>query len=99
MLIASLSTTFNSNVQASQLPSNVKGYVSTKSKAGVEIIPVSQVDAYAQSKGLSSADSSQVAEIYSDSQVDSLRSSLYALIAIAVISLLFSKNIPDKKLG
>ena len=99
VLIASLSTNFNNNVQASQLPSNVKSYVSTKSQAGVEIVPVNQVSAYAQSKGLPASESSQVTQIYSDSQVDSLRSSLYALIAIAVISLLFSKNIPDKKLG
>lgn len=98
VLIASLTTTFNGNVQASSLPSDVKSYVSTNSKAGVEIIPVSQVNAYAKSKGLSSSQSSQVAQIYSDSQVDALRSSLYALIFIAVVSLLFSKNIPDKVL-
>jgi MFS family permease len=99
VLIGSLTTTFNSNVQASSLPSNVKGYVSTNSQAGVAIIPASQVSDYAQAKGLSASESEQVTQIYSDSQVDALRSSLYALIAIAVISLLFSKHIPDKKLG
>jgi fucose permease len=98
VLIASLTTTFDSNVQTSSLPADVKSYVSANSKAGVGIIPVSQVNAYARSKGLPASESSQITQIYSDSQVDALRSSLYALIAIAVISLLFSKNIPDKVL-
>jgi MFS family permease len=98
-LIASLSTNFNDNVQASSLPPDVKSYVSSHSKAGVEIMPVSQVNGLAESKGLPPSEADEISQIYNDSQVDALRSSLYVLIAIAVISLLFSKNIPDSKLG
>ena len=36
---------------------------------------------------------------YSDSQVSSLRASFFALILMAIISLLFSKNIPAQKLA
>lgn len=98
VLIASLTTTFNDNVQTSTLPSNVKAYVGENSQAGVVIVPVSQVNDYAKAKGLPASESDQITQIYSNSQVESLRSALYALVAIAVISLLFSKNIPDRVL-
>ncbi|HMH31246.1 MAG TPA: MFS transporter [Methylomirabilota bacterium] len=96
VLIASLTTTFNQNVQGSDLPANVKSSIATGTKAGVEVIPVTQVNEIAESKGLSTAQSNQLAQLYSDSQVSSLRTAIYGLIFIAVASLLFSKNIPDK---
>jgi MFS family permease len=99
VLIAALSNNFNSNIQASSLPSNVKTTVATNSQAGVAIVPLSTVNDYAQSKGVSTANADEITQIYSDSQIQALRTSLYALILVAVISLLFSKNIPDKKLG
>ncbi len=98
VLIASLTTTFNNNVQASNLPSNIKGYVGSHSQTGVAVIPVTEVNTLAESKGVSAANASSLAQIYSDSQIDSLRSAIFALIAIAVISLFFSKNIPNTKL-
>jgi MFS family permease len=99
ILIAALATNFNSNVQASSLPANIKSTVATKSRTGVNIIPVSEVNSLAQSKGLTSSQSSSITSIYADSQVQSLRASLYLLVAIAALSLLFSKNIPDKVNG
>ena len=99
ILIASLTTVFNQNVQASTLPSNVKSYISTNTKAGVAVMPVTEVDALATSKGLSQPEATELSQIYSESQVDSLRTAIYGLIAIAVISLVFSRNIPNKKVG
>ena len=99
VLIASLTTVFNSNVQSSDLPSNVKTYIGDNTKAGVEVVPVTQVDDIAKAKGLSDAEAATLSQTYEDSQVDSLRTAIYALIAISVISLLFSKNIPNKKVA
>jgi MFS family permease len=97
VLIAALSNNFNSNIQASSLPSNIKTAVAASSQAGVTIVPLSAVDDYAQTKGVSQANANKITQIYSDSQIEALRVSLYALIMVAAISLLFSKNIPDKK--
>jgi hypothetical protein len=97
VLIAALSNNFNSNIQASSLPSNIKTTVAANSQAGVTIVPLSTVDDYAQTKGVSQANANKITQIYSDSQIEALRVSLYALIMVAAISLLFSKNIPDKK--
>jgi MFS family permease len=96
VLIASLSSVFNTNIQASNLPASTKSYVSTNSKAGVTIMPLTEVSAYAESKGLPASQSSQVTQIYSDSQVSALRTSLYALIALSILSLFFSTNIPKR---
>ncbi|MFI5270493.1 MAG: MFS transporter [Candidatus Saccharimonadales bacterium] len=96
VLIASLTTNFNSNVQASNLPSNVKSHIASTSKAGVAVAPVSEVTGYAESKGLPQSQANQLTQIYTDSQVASLKSAFYALIAVALISLFFSKNIPNE---
>lgn len=98
VLIASLSNNFNANVQASTLPANVKTQVAAQSRSGVEIVPITQVEGLAESKGVSPELAQQATQIYSDSQVAALRSALYALIFIATVSVLFSKNIPDKRL-
>lgn len=99
VLIASLGNNFNSYVQASTLPSNIKTTVAAKSKEGIAIVPLSQVNSYAQSRGISASDADELTQVYSNSQIDALRTSLYALIFLAVVSLLFSKNIPDEETG
>jgi hypothetical protein len=96
VLIGSLSTVFNNNIQASALPTNIKSTVSTNSQAGIAVIPVSQVDALAESKGVTVADANSITQIYSESQIEALRTALFALIIIATLSLLFSRYIPDK---
>lgn len=96
VLIGSLTTAVASNVQSSTLPQQTKNYISQKTEAGVSVLPVSEVEAYAVQSGLDYNDAQTVTQIYTDSQLDSLRVSLYALIFIAVVSLLFSRNIPDK---
>lgn len=95
VMISSLSTTFNTGIQESTLPSGIKSSVSTQSQAGIEIVPISQVNSIASAKGVSQSDANQIEHIYSESQVGALSVSIYALLVIAVLSLLFSKNIPD----
>lgn len=97
VLIATLTTSFVANVQASSLPNNVKSYVQQNSSAGISIVPVSQVEDYATSKGLSEQEVSEIATTYSSSQIVALKESLSAIVMIAVFTLLFSRNIPNKK--
>ena len=99
ILIASLSTTFNTNIQSSNLSNDIKTSVDTASKKGVAIVPLSEVNTLAQSKGLSSEEASTVTKIYSDSQIQGLKTALFGLVVIALLSLFFSKYIPDEKLA
>jgi hypothetical protein len=96
VLIASLSSSFLGAVDSSDLPSNVKEMVVADTQAGVNIVPVSTVNDIATSAGLSAEDAATLTTLYSDSQVSSLRASMVALVFIASLSLLFSKNIPTE---
>ncbi len=97
VLIATLTTSFVTNVQGSTLPPQIKTYVQQNSQAGVSIVPVSEVSAYASSVGVPDSDIPGIESAYTDSQVNALRLSLFAVVVLAVLTMLFSRNIPNKK--
>jgi MFS family permease len=99
VLIGALSMSFLGAVNASDLPSSVKSEVSSSTESGVAIVPVSSVNHLATENGISSSDGEKLTKLYADSQVSSLRESLLVVILIAVVSLLFSKNIPTELVG
>lgn len=96
ILVGALTTSFVSNIQSSSLPTNVKSYVETHSKQGVSIVPLSEVESYAKSKGLSPQEVTEAVDAYSQSQIRALKEALFALFVIALLSLIFSRNIPNK---
>lgn len=98
ILVGALTTSFVANVQTSNLPNNIKTYVQTNSKQGVSIVPLSEVSSYAKSKGLSPAEVTEAVNTYSESQIQALKDALFVLFIIAFLSLVFSRNIPDKVL-
>jgi EmrB/QacA subfamily drug resistance transporter len=98
ILVGALTTSFIANIQTSSLPGNVKTYVQDNSNQGVSIVPVSEVSSYAASKGLSPSEVNEAVEAYSESQIQALKNALFALFVIAFLSLLFSRNIPNKVL-
>jgi MFS family permease len=95
IFIAFLTSSFSTNIQSSTLPSNIKTTISTSSKTIIQIIPVSQVNAIAESKGVSGSDSSQIKNIYASSQVSSIRIALAGLIVVSLFTLFLSRGIPD----
>ncbi len=95
ILIASMTTGFVSNVQASSLPNNIKDFVSSITKTLV-IVPSDQVEQYAIDIGLSQTDAEEVATSYKDAQLEGLKESLFYLTVIAALSLFLSRNIPNK---
>jgi MFS family permease len=95
IFIASLTSSFVGNIKASSLPDNIKTTISSSSKAGIPIIPISEVNHIAESKGVSSTNSATIKNIYSASQISSMRIALAGLIIVSIIALLFSKGIPD----
>ncbi|NYJ18408.1 MFS transporter [Glaciibacter psychrotolerans] len=94
VLIATLSASFVGSVNSSSLPNNVKGMVAEQSSVGIGIVPVNQVTAIAEKAGLSSSEGSALTQLYTESQVSSLRLSFFALIVVAIASLLFARGIP-----
>lgn len=98
ILIASLTSTFVTNINKSSLPDAVKTQVQQSQKVGVPIVSAPQVNAYVQASGLSASDAQEVTTIYSNSQITALREALFVISIFGVISLLFSGSLPNKKI-
>lgn len=94
ILIGALSTSFASGVATSALPDDARATVIAATNGGVTIVPAWAVTELAEGAGLSEEDSTELAEIYRDSQLSSLRVAFVGLIVISMISLLFSRGIP-----
>ncbi len=99
VMIASLSGLFVSNLNASNLPQDVKQSVAGYTQKGVAVVPVADVPKIAQDAGLTSEQSAQLASLYSTSQLDSLRFSFAALAIISCGAFFFSRNLPAEVLG
>jgi Na+/melibiose symporter-like transporter len=97
VMVATLTTGFVTNIQTSSLPPEIKSYVQTNSTAGVAIVSANDVSAYAESKGLSAGEVEDVTESYTSAQITALEQSLFVIAALALLTMLFSRNIPDKK--
>ena len=98
VMVATLTTGFVTNVQNSSLPPDVKNYVQNNSQAGVAIVSASDVENYAVSKGLSENEANEASVAYTNAQITALKQSLFAVAALAVLTMLFSRNIPDGKI-
>ncbi len=95
-LVASLTTTFIGDIQASTLPDTVKSYVQ-ENTTSVSIVPVSEVSAYAASKGLSADEVTDVGTVYTESQIRAIKKSLVVVVVIGIFTLMVSKDITDEK--
>ena len=95
ILIGALSTSFASGVAQSDLSSEVRATISQATQGGVEIVPVADVEEIGEEAGLSAEDAGQLATIYRESQLSSLRIAFFGLIVISLLSLLFSRGIPS----
>jgi MFS family permease len=96
VLIAALGTSFASGVATSDLSDPVKATIAEQTVDGVEIIPTATVEQIATDNGLSTADAQELTDIYTESQVSSLQTAFFALVVISLISLLFSRFIPNQ---
>ncbi len=94
VLIASLTSGFVTNINNTDLDPTIKSAITESATKGVQIVPVSQVESIAQSKGLSETESKQVADEYANAQLAGLRESVFFLIAISIFSLVLSRGIP-----
>lgn len=94
LLIGALSTSFASGVAASDLPSEVRTTVSAATDRGVTVVPAADVVGIGEAAGLTDAEATELAGIYRESQLSSLRVAFVGLIVISLLSILFSRGIP-----
>lgn len=95
VLIGALATSFAGGVAASTLPAEVRAQVAELTEGGVAIVPAASVDQLAVDAGLTESEGEQLTEIYTESQLSSLRTAFFALVAIALASVLLSRGIPN----
>lgn len=94
LLIGALSTSFASGVAASDLPPEVRTTVSEATDRGVTVVPSADVVGIGEAAGLTDAEATELAGIYRESQLSSLRVAFVGLIVISLVSILFSRGIP-----
>jgi hypothetical protein len=96
ILIGALATSFASGLAASSLPEEVRAAVSEVTAEGVEIVPAASIPQLAADAGLSEEQGKELTDVYTNSQLESLRVAFFGLIALALLSLLASRGIPDE---
>lgn len=99
VMIAALATQFAAAVASSDLPPAIRSQVAAAGRAGVGVVPVAAVPSIAQQAGLDQQQGDELARLYSDSQLASLRLSFAALTAVSLGALFFSRNLPTEVLG
>ena len=99
VLIGTLAASFASGVAASDLPKDTQVVVAEATEGGVDIVPAASVPDLAREAGLDDAEAAELERVYANSQIESLRVSLVALIVIALLSLFFSRGIPTEVAG
>jgi len=97
VLISSLTTGFVSAATSdtSTLPQNVQSYIVDNTTGGVAVVSQEDIYNYSIESGLTTSEAQEVSDYYLEAQVGSLKSSMLALTLLALLGLLFSKNIPD----
>ncbi len=98
IMIASLTTNFLSSVNSSTLPQKVTDAIQAQTQAGVPIVSAQQVESTAIEKGLDHSDAQLLSDNYLSSQIQSLKAAVFVIALLGLISMLLSRNIPDKKL-
>jgi MFS family permease len=96
ILIGALATSFASGVAQSTLPAETQAIVQERTAGGVEIVPADSVPKIATDAGLSDEEAAELQSVYVESQLSSLRTALFGLILLALLSLLLSRGIPDE---
>lgn len=95
VFILTLTTGFTSAVQSSpDLSSVAKTAITQQASSGVGIVSKNQATQYVIANGGSQQTADTVAELYQDSQVNSLRYATFFVFVCLLLSIFWSKNLP-----
>lgn len=96
IFVLNLTSGFINSVNSSDLPDSVKTQVSNVSDTGLGIYTNDQAYDIALEGTGSEQDAEELTSIYRDSQVQGLQTALFSIAAVTLLSLLFSRNLPNK---
>jgi EmrB/QacA subfamily drug resistance transporter len=100
LLIASLTSAFIANIQASPaIPPEVKSQASTELAGGIAFTSDAELEAALEEAGASTAATEAALEANADARLDGLRSALTVLAVLAVAALFFTQRIPRSPPG
>lgn len=101
IFIGFLGMGFVNSINQTNLPTSIKTDITNAAKAGatIQVVSLDQVEAYAEQRGLSESEAQTVADTYSEAQIDGLKQALFFVVAVAVLSILFSRNIPNQAIS
>src|SRR3954468_13176485 len=88
---------FNSRIQENPaLPSGVKTQVAASTESGIPIVTAEQAHQALLDAGLSQADADAVTADYGQAQLDSLKTSMLAVVFLALLSFWFTRRLPGR---
>src|SRR5689334_19129928 len=96
LLIIGLTAGFASRVENNEaLPAEVRVALAAQARdSGLDVVPVSQVEAAAQAAGLPPDQVAAVTASYGAAQLDGLRLSLGGVVLFSLLGLVFTRNLP-----
>ncbi|HSP74395.1 MAG TPA: MFS transporter [Gaiellaceae bacterium] len=99
VLLAGLASGFSSRIeQNSALPSRVRQEISAAAAAGIDIVPVAEVEQIARDQGLPPRQAQAVAADYGDAQLEALKKAMGAVAVFALAGLWFTRRLPSRAL-
>jgi MFS family permease len=100
VLLASLATGFSDRiVNESALPAPARQAIVANVEQGIDIVPVTAVEAAATKGGATPEQAGAIADDYGEAQLDALRLALGAVALAAVLSLWFTRRLPTTSLA
>jgi MFS family permease len=100
LLIATLTSSFLTNVQQSQaIPASVKEQAQVELAGGIPFISDADLEAALDETAASSETSDAALDAYADARLDGLRSALAILAVLAVLALFLAQSIPTRPPG
>ena len=98
ILIMTLSSGFSAKISADpQIPESIKQAVSAQANKGIPVLSTADVNNLANEEGYSAAETAQLVNYYTESQLEGLKQAMVFLLMLTVGSLLLSRNLPDSK--
>ena len=96
ILIASLATTFSTEVMANpNLPDSVKQQAAAAAQTSANFVSTAQVEQVAQDAGLPPDQTKELVAVYSESQLKALRAALGFLALFALLALAWVRRLPE----
>ena len=100
LLIASLTSSFLTNVQQSQaIPARAKEQAQVELAGGVPFVSDADLEAALDEAGAASATTDAALEAYADARLAGLRSALAILAVLAILALFLAQSIPTRQPG